>query len=912
MKSDQEYIDLIDETITKLILMMDYSDEVIEFIKELENLRKEVNGQNLYDISTAPQKTNITFEPTRSRLQDLDKKTQWYFESHYKEIQAGFWYKQGEKIDKDLPNDTTEVSWERFFEIYNKFKYSSSSKYTDLIAKSYAQTAIKILIEQLETEQKIDLSIPVANLDADFLYKYVVQEIIIKLMDFIGANKDKKEKIYELINSLRNKKDILENIANPEIWKILTGKQEVKIITLEDKGREEKTTKVPAEPQIEPEEEKTTKVPAEPRIEPPKRENTRKSANDAQTTIIVVPEKYDSQKTSPTTPSSKKVIEKIMNSFSGVMSTKCILGFEDGNTKEYKTWRFLEEADYNDFEKAKTIIFKDNIPIHVLIRFNQITFRNLKKLEFSDGVRTIPSVFDGEKCPLLEELSIAMSVKEIKRGALKGLKHLQSISMGVIPEGLTIPMFEGSTVRKIELAFDDNIQNLVLKNCMYLEEVITGYFMKQTIPFYSFNVESDQYIYLSEEQLRKEMCTQFINKYEEHKDGVTTEKVFCRYYDEENGIYKGIRVQWLYETQEKADQEVKRLKEQGIRAVAGPFMPKKPSIEYYHAGRNTVYIIDESIENCWRDYLDRGLSKKILPLATSVNVSSKNGSRGYRFTDDDLVNIYVPEPKKDNPKKQKFSIYDLLQNIYSKTICTLRFASGFISELHTWESIKQINFSNAIEIVLYEDIPETTLAEIKSLRHIAVRTVKFADGVNIVPSIFNRELCPRLQEIYVSKSVREIEENAFEGLDNLERVVFEGIPEKIHLPILSGSWVKEIEIGESETERNDSLSKIELINCKHLESVIIDGESVPFFSIKAGSDDIIYLDADSLYSALTISGKHRYQQHEDGKSISRSIKPFYDGILLEEPVECVYLPKSDRLVLTKDIENPFGYNYGEQ
>lgn len=533
------------ECIKKILFLREngYEEQANELHAELEIIEGEIN---------ANEASKLVYH---SHVYELRDTIDSFIDSSEFKIDLKLWLKENERFDE---------FWKRFYNLLDDLTSQKDVTDIEFEKQKYAKIAIEVLIEQDEKEKCIDLMTPLSYLDTheEFVCKYFIGEIIKRLKEFIQrkfSQERQSEWEQEIDTLFIDKESILENIGKYWIWEIIIGKRQVDIVYFYKSKK---------------------------RVESGEQQSKDKLDETRQNDEVTKPHGLNEFE-----PDS--VLKRIP-----FIYPICTLISPNGFKLEYTTWKF-GDVGYRNFLRAETIIFHNDIPKDKLVAFNASRvskFNYLKNLKFEYGVSTVPKVFDASVCPNVEEIYISETVAEIQEDVFYGLNSIKKIIIDMVSPKANSLIIERSSVREIEINTLEGSQKLVLKNCNNIERVTIG---GKAVPFYSIVEGSDSYIYLSEERLQEERSKQVIIVYKEHKDGEIKEKAYSKFFDKGRGVFKGIRFHSNYKTKEKAQESINELEQEGKKAIIGPPISFPCSCEC------TIYILDNSVEDCIGEYKRR-------------------------------------------------------------------------------------------------------------------------------------------------------------------------------------------------------------------------------------------------------------------------------------------------------------------
>lgn len=389
------------------------------------------------------------------------------------EIQLAFINDELKNIVESLKQDSTQESWHRFFTTLKD--KPENEIYRDL----YETTAIEILIDQGVAEGKVDITTPLSIIEQNFGATFLRDAIREYLLYYVLDNQSKATKISYLVETLsEDDPNSIQNVTNVEIWKILTGREDVKVFSPYQVGYNLQPSKAP--------------------------------------TAIEFPE------------SNKGFLNTVIGIF---RKNVCTITYPNGSEVSYKDW---EDIDLKKMSLAISITLFTEIPADYFnYPFNIYKFKNLKVLEFFGG-KSISNSYNSRIFPQLEEIYIGESVEEIQPHAFSGQKKLKKVTFEQVPEKIDSTVFEGSSLEEIVLLDTEFIQDLTLTNCHYFKSIRTE--DGKELTFYSTPAEitSDKYhvepylIVFNKKQIKKMVKQRKEGYYIKHQDGTEPEIVYIK------------------------------------------------------------------------------------------------------------------------------------------------------------------------------------------------------------------------------------------------------------------------------------------------------------------------------------------------------------------------------------------------
>lgn len=290
---------------------------------------------------------------------------------------------------------------------------------------------------------------------------------------------------------------------------------------------------------------------------------------------------------------------------------------------------------------------------------------------------------------------------------------------------------------------------------------------------------------------------------------------------------------------------------------------------------DTLFIDKESIlENIGKHWIwEIIIGKRQIDIAyfyrtkkrteSGVQESDENKKNKNEENKQDVLNVFEP-----------VSILKRIPFIYP--VCTLIASNGSKCEYTSWHfrEADYRNFLKAETIIFYRDIPASKVITFNALRvskYEYLKVLKFENGVSIVPKVFDASVCPNIEEIYISGTVTEIKDDAFQGLNSIKKIIIDMVSPKAKSLIIERCSAREIEINTQEESQ-----KLVLKNCNNIERVTIGGKAVPFYSIVEGLDSYIYLSEEQLKEATDKEFGIKYKEHKDGDVKEKAYCRFYD------------------------------------
>ncbi len=215
----------------------------------------------------------------------------------------------------------------------------------------------------------------------------------------------------------------------------------------------------------------------------------------------------------------------------------------------------------------------------------------------------------------------------------------------------------------------------------------------------------------------------------------------------------------------------------------------------------------EDVQVIYPYLIDRSLPDRKITKTTSVKDT------------DDMDEIFTQEIQTGGLKK--------IFRAFQKDICTITYPNGVIVNYKNWEEIDFKKMSLAVDIELYTEIPQKYFEyPLKLLKFKNLKVLKFHNGVELISNQYNSDLCPQLEEVYISQSVEEIQPHAFSGLQNLKKVTFENIPARMNSTVFEESSIEQIILLNTR-----HLYDLNLKNCYFFKSIKTeDGQEIPFYS----------------------------------------------------------------------------------
>ena len=612
-----------------------------------------------------------------------------------------------ESIIKNLKRDSTKESWERFFATVK------DKTEDELIRNFYGITAIEILIDQGADEGKVDISLPLSTIENTWGKNFLRDALKEKLLNSALDIPSKADQFVQLAETLSEENlNSIENVGNVEIWKLLTGREDVQVIY------------------------------------PYLTERSLQDLKTAKKSSVLSTANIDDIFTQEIQTGGLKKF------FRAFQKDICTITYPNGVKVNYKNW---EEIDFKIISRAVYIELYTEIPQKYFdYPLKLLRFKNLKVLKFHNGVELISNQYNSDLCPQLEEVYISQSVEEIQPHAFSGLQNLKKVTFENIPARMNSTVFEESSIEQIILLNTRHLYDLNLKNCYFFKSIKTE--DGQEIPFYSTpDIISDGdpskpfLIVFNEKEIRYIVQQREQDYYVKYQNGGKKEEIYINKHRKFNSELSPRLGNSMYPSQDFIDAHGKLIK-------SYPPFPKtgfidEPKVVFYNPYQEYKLKKDEPTHQVQR----------LEHFACSI--TSIEGIQSSFKTWDDVT----PEDQKN---AKILIVYENFPRITSSFSCedwknleTLIFKPGVTSVIgldDTFKKLHYIAFSKTIETISFlsywnchnlekiyfeGDFPSGMDG---AFRNSALKEIEIKNPASLSTTTLTLEECPSFERIYTS------------------------------------------------------------------------------------------------------------------------------------------------------------------